>query len=185
MFSLRLNTYSSSTLPIVHDPYVLCSYLFVTRTYRNDADLLNLAFVNWNSTLQTILDVSNLLYALIFQAVPIPITSKSLTTGGNVLGLENANEPLVLVLLTTQWSDATDDVRVNAMAKAFFTGLDAEAQGRNLTNSWTYLNYAAAFQDPIGGYGAVNKAKLQKVSRKYDPRGLFQTGVPGGFKLFT
>lgn len=106
-------------------------------------------------------------------------------TGGNVLGLENMTEPLVLVLLTTQWSDAIDDVRVNAMAKAFFAELDAEAQGRNLTNSWTYLNYAAPFQDPIGGYGAVNKAKLQKISKKYDPRGLFQTGVPGGFKLFT
>ncbi|KAM0793814.1 hypothetical protein BDR22DRAFT_895877 [Usnea florida] len=160
-------------------------YLFVTRTYRNDADLLSLAFVNWNSTLQKILDVANLGYALSFQAVPVSITSKALTTGGNVLGLENTTEPLVLVLLTTQWSDAVDDVRVNAMAKSFFTELDTEAQGRNLTNSWTYLNYAAPFQDPIGGYGAVNKVKLRKVSKKYDPRGLFQTGVPGGFKLFT
>jgi hypothetical protein len=25
---------------------------------------------------------------------------------------------------------------------------------------------------------------LQKASKKYDPQGLFQTGVPGGFKLF-
>lgn len=179
------NDTSSTLQTISRDSHVLHSYLFVTRTYKNDADLLNSIFVQWNSTLQTILDVANLVFALIFQAVPTSITDKALKTGGNALGLDATNGPLVLVLLTTRWSDEADDDRVNTMAKAFYTALDIEAQGRKLTHPWTYLNYAAPFQDPIGGYGAINKAKLQKASKKYDPRGLFQTSVPGGFKLFT
>ncbi|KAI0006957.1 hypothetical protein F4779DRAFT_643667 [Xylariaceae sp. FL0662B] len=32
--------------------------------------------------------------------------------------------------------------------------------------------------------GAENRQKLRDVSKKYDPDGLFQKGVPGGFKLF-
>jgi hypothetical protein len=46
------------------------------------------------------------------------------------------------------------------------------------------MNYAAKGDDVISSYGAANKAILQKASKKYDPHGLFQTGVPGGFKLF-
>jgi hypothetical protein len=35
----------------------------------------------------------------------------------------------------------------------------------------------------IEGYGAANVAFLRDVSRKYDPLGVFQKLVPGGFKL--
>ncbi|KAL8879214.1 MAG: hypothetical protein Q9198_003133 [Flavoplaca austrocitrina] len=34
------------------------------------------------------------------------------------------------------------------------------------------------------GDGTQNVAKLQAAIKKYDPMGLFQTNVPGGFKLF-
>ena len=53
-----------------------------------------------------------------------------------------------------------------------------------LQRQWIYLNYANDDQDPIGSYGSANVAKLQAASKKYDPTGLFQTNVPGGFKLF-
>ena len=36
---------------------------------------------------------------------------------------------------------------------------------------------------PIAGYGEENVEILQKVSRKYDPEGVFQRLVSGGFKL--
>lgn len=53
-----------------------------------------------------------------------------------------------------------------------------------LQRKWIYLNYAERDQDPIGSYGSENVGKLQAASKKYDPTGLFQTNVPGGFKLF-
>lgn len=51
---------------------------------------------------------------------------------------------------------------------------------------FVYLNYAFDFQDPIGSYGEKNQAFLQETSKnyRYNPEGLFQKGVPGGFKLF-
>lgn len=49
---------------------------------------------------------------------------------------------------------------------------------------WLYLNYAAQDQDPIASYGADSVERLKAASRKFDPQGLFQRNVPGGFKLF-
>ncbi len=46
------------------------------------------------------------------------------------------------------------------------------------------MNYAWIDQDPIVSYNAENKGRLQQVSKKYDPEGVFQKGCPGGFKLF-
>jgi hypothetical protein len=52
-----------------------------------------------------------------------------------------------------------------------------------LLHEFQYLNYADPSQDPIGSYGEENASFLREVSKKYDPRGVFQRQVPGGFKL--
>lgn len=62
--------------------------------------------------------------------------------------------------------------------------IDAEAIQRGQAVPYKYLDYAWDFQDPIGSYGGGNVEKLKEVSKKFDPKGLFQKGVPGGFKLF-
>lgn len=51
-------------------------------------------------------------------------------------------------------------------------------------NSFKYLNYAYKTQEPIKGYGHANVAKLKAASKKYDPAGVFQKLVPGGYKLW-
>jgi hypothetical protein len=63
--------------------------------------------------------------------------------------------------------------------------IEKESAIRGTAVPYKFLNYASQFQDPIGSNGAGNKKKLQEVSSKYDPEGLFQKAVPGGFKLFT
>lgn len=90
----------------------------------------------------------------------------------------------MLTLLSLYWQDPSDDERVNAGAESWLKQSDAEAANRGLKNPWIYLNYAHSSQKPIDGYREANKAKLQEVSKKYDPSGVFQKNVPGGFKLF-
>jgi hypothetical protein len=46
-----------------------------------------------------------------------------------------------------------------------------------------YHNFAAASQKPFCGYGPDSVRFLHEVSAKYDPAGVFQTLVPGGFKV--
>lgn len=54
-----------------------------------------------------------------------------------------------------------------------------------LYSSFTYMGDSASFQTKnfYDGYGAANKAKLLSISKKYDPTRLFQTLMPGGFKI--
>ncbi|KAI9841211.1 MAG: hypothetical protein M1837_000938 [Sclerophora amabilis] len=157
---------------------------FVTITLGNDAALFEKVFDIDNATLQTVTDVPNLSWSMTFQAIPTSIRQHSVDRGGNSLGIPPSEGPLVLVLLTVSWDDAADDERIDVASKSWFNRIKAAANAMGLGNDWIYLNYAAPWQKPIDGYGAANKARLQSVSRKYDPSGLFQKAVPGGFKLF-
>ena len=135
-----------------------------------------------NSTIQAIKTAKNLTYAISFQPFPSAIIAKG--AGANSLGLSPTEAPLTNVLLSIQWLDILDDARIEAAAKEFHHRTTRAAKARGKSNEYLYLNYAAKWQDPIQGYGAKEKKRLREVSRKYDPDGIFQKAVPGGFKLF-
>lgn len=48
---------------------------------------------------------------------------------------------------------------------------------------YLYLDYADVTQDPLTGYGVENVKKMKAAAEKYDPDGVFQKLVPGGFKI--
>jgi hypothetical protein len=157
--------------------------LFVTGTYGNSAKMMSTIFDIANRTVQT-LSVPNLAYSLSFQPMPTAITSKADSRGGNSLGLSAADGNLFNLLLTVSWDDVADDAAIEQHAKDLFQQSEDEAKKLGLFNKYLYLNYAASWQDPFSGYGTAVKAKLQAVSKKYDPKGVFQKQVSGGFKLF-
>ncbi|KAI4173898.1 MAG: hypothetical protein LQ343_002666 [Gyalolechia ehrenbergii] len=136
-----------------------------------------------NTTLQSFADSPNLVYALVYQPLPSAITSRSAQSGGNPLGLDPASGPQVLALQTIQWTNATDDPLINTAARKIWQQADELALKMGVKRDWIYLNYAAEDQDPIGSYGEENVRRLREASRKFDPTGLFQRNVPGGFKL--
>ncbi|KAI4183119.1 MAG: hypothetical protein L6R41_005584 [Letrouitia leprolyta] len=164
-------------------PYAF-SQLFLTRAYGNDPDFLSKVFTIANTALQSFAQVPNLVYALVFQPLPLAISSHSAKSGGNPLGLDTTSGPQVLALQTVQWSDTADDVLINTAARKVWQQADEMALKMDLKRNWIYLNYAAEAQDSIGSYGEENVRRLKEVSRKYDPEGLFQKRVLGGFKLW-
>lgn len=109
--------------------------------------------------------------------------SHSVRNGGNALGLNPEDGSLVLAFLSISWTDRADDKSVASQAKRFTHEVESVAQSLRMLHRWKYLNYAAGWQDPIAGYGKVNKEKLGTTSRQYDPHGVFLRQVPGGFKL--
>jgi len=48
---------------------------------------------------------------------------------------------------------------------------------------YIFPNYAFWKDDVMKGYGERSLEKLKETSREYDPEGVFQKAVPGGFKL--
>ncbi len=163
---------------------LIFSLTFVTSTFKSDPKLLKLVFQMWNDTVTQIINVAGISYSLNFQPISQPMIAQSQAQGGNSLGLTESDGPLVLCLLSASWNLKTDDSTVITAGRTLFDKIDLAAKSKGLFREFKYLNYAAEYQRPIDSYGSQNKAKLQKASKKYDPSGLFQRAVPGGFKLF-
>ena len=103
---------------------------------------------------------------------------------GNSLGLdEGPSEPLVMVSFTVNWSDARDDAHARGTTRRAIEMIERIATETGSTHRYRYLNYCDEWQRPFEGYGEENWRFLKKVSRKYDPEGLFQEACVGGFKL--
>ncbi|KAL9022688.1 MAG: hypothetical protein Q9185_000117 [Variospora sp. 1 TL-2023] len=182
--TMRLTTLSDVTHEQVNTVPVGARQLFLTRTYGNDPHFLAQVFHIANQTLQSFSSTPGLVYCLVYQPLPPAITSHAASSGGNPLGLDPADGPQVLAILSIQWSNAANDNVINSAARKIWQQADELAARMGLVRKWLYLNYAAEDQDPLGSYGEKNLGKLREASRKYDPTGLFQTGVPGGFKLW-
>ncbi len=144
--------------------------------FHPSAAILEKVYQLWSSTTDSIKDIPGIAYFLIFQRMPS-------IEPGNALGLEGVDDPLVLCLLSVTWSQAGDDATVNSVTQALIEAIDQHTKAAGLFHRFKYLNYAAPFQDPISSYGPASKANLLAISKKYDPEGFFQTGIPGGFKL--
>ncbi|KAI7191001.1 hypothetical protein KC316_g2552 [Hortaea werneckii] len=134
--------------------------MFVTSTYSNSAEMLKHVFLMANET------------------------KASAEASGNSLGLTVEDGPLFNFQWTLTWDDAEDDKFVEQQVRDAYNQAEHKARELGVQQKFIYLNYAAPWQDPIGGYGEDVVRRLRETSRKYDPTGVFQKQIPGGFKLF-
>lgn len=128
-------------------------------------------------------ETSGLLNALVMSPVTASTISKFSQRGGNALGISVSDAPLILVGLSIRWLLSSDDASINRMADNIVGRSVAVAKEMGLDNRYIYQNYGSSDQDVFAGYGEENLAKLRAVSRKYDPKGVFQKLQPGYFKL--
>jgi hypothetical protein len=107
------------------------------------------------------------------------------TGGPNALGLDDMhpNDDLVVVLLTVSWFQESRDDVVQTWSKNFITSAQKLATDMKAYSPYIYMNYAYDGQNVISGYSPRAQRFLQQVSQQYDPYRVFQTQVPGGFKL--
>lgn len=153
-------------------------------TIKADVAALQAATDIYTEALQPVKTCEGFVGSLTLQPYAHSLLKKSATKGGNMLGLSPDLGPVVSVLLLTYWTNKDDDEKILAILKDTLEKIERDAVSRGQKVDHTYMNYSFTFQDPIGSYGEENKRKLQAVSTKYDPQGLFQKGVPGGWKLF-
>ncbi|KAL4883833.1 hypothetical protein BJY04DRAFT_226442 [Aspergillus karnatakaensis] len=104
--------------------------------------------------------------------------------GGNVLGLERFSGNMLNIAWLWSWDDEADDTLFYSLAESARKELDDYSKVIGANNEYIYINYAGGGQNPLRGYGAENLEFLRRVSKKYDPDGVFQRLVRGGFKLW-
>ncbi len=88
-----------------------------------------------------------------------------------------------VMLISALWPDSVSNTAVEQVSREALSAIESRAKQKGLLRKFQYINYAAPYQTPLASYGAENLEFLGRVSKKYDPHALFQTRVPGGFKL--
>jgi len=121
---------------------------------------------------------------LTFQALP---PSPKNGTLPNSLGFKSSDTPekdmlFLQIIFTFQDAGATEGFE--EALKDLVKLIEGIAKDEGVLHRFKYLNFAASFQDPFDGYGSEEVGMLKAVAKKYDPSGVFQKHVPGGFKLF-
>ncbi|KZL71547.1 6-hydroxy-D-nicotine oxidase [Colletotrichum tofieldiae] len=154
---------------------------FWTTSFELDAEMMQTAFDIWNEESKPIASIAT-------QQLQLQIFTRSQldfmkTNGGNPTGMAGQPRPVGFVNIVAMWKKAEDDEAIYRVQQRIEDRINAAAKERGLYNIYKYTNYASQFQDPFEGYGSVNKARLLQIAKKYDPKGVFQTLVSGGFKL--
>ncbi|KAL8723579.1 MAG: hypothetical protein Q9181_007249 [Wetmoreana brouardii] len=122
--------------------------------------------------------------------------------GGNALGLDKVSQSCkshlqsqfvlsfsLMIILdtgfagTVQWNSSTDDATAQQTLLSVCNAVRDAATANAASLSFLFMNDANYAQDVLGSYGAVSKAQLKAVARKYDPQGLFQSQQNNGFLL--
>ncbi|KAL2794207.1 hypothetical protein BJX66DRAFT_351282 [Aspergillus keveii] len=159
---------------------------FFTLTFANDPTILKKAISIHNRMIEEAkrrADSESWSIISLFQPLPglfAELGQKK--RGGNVLGLD-AEGDYILDLLWLTWDDVEDTDLFDWIGKTFVAELDEFARSVGGDYPYVYLNYAAGTQNPLRSYGADNLEFMQRVAEKYDPLGVFQEQVPGGFKV--
>lgn len=118
-----------------------------------------------------------------FQPLPSVIGRIGAEKGGNIVGIEDLEDNAIVLL----GSLAVNTIDEEALGRQKMLAWKDEVEDYSKTVGafvdYRYSNYADASQDVLASYGAESLQKMLAVSAKYDPSGVFQQRVPGGFKL--
>lgn len=154
--------------------------LFFTATYGVTVDFLHQMF----ALAEPILSEGPAGIKWIFALEPLPAATYEYGAGDNALGTTGAEGNGFVFFLTASWAEAALNTEADVIAQKLVGQIDALAKELGLFQRFRYINYADPSQDPFGSYGQENQEFLRKVAKEYDPNGVFQTLVPGGFKLW-
>lgn len=115
--------------------------------------------------------------------MPTLLFDHSTAKGGNVLGMEGLGDNAILFQMQHMVRTAAEEAAARPRIAALHDELKAYGRAEGIDVAWEYLGYADGTQDPLGSYGADNVRFLRDVAARYDPDQVFQTRVPGGFKI--
>lgn len=183
MDTLRLTDYSDLAVEMAHITDTRGKRnTYWTRAFKYDNDLLRSIYNLWFTTSEAYAD--RFLAALDVQLITPQMRKLASSSGvGNVLGLEDSEETLQLIVLSIIWENEADDEAVMSIIRELDGGIEVLVQRRGKHHDFKYMNYAHNEQDVIASYGQKNKDFLKAVAARYDPTGVFQKLQPGGFKL--
>ncbi|KAJ5520276.1 hypothetical protein N7463_000729 [Penicillium fimorum] len=133
-------------------------------------------FKIWEKGVSQIANVDSIFVEFLVQPHPV-------TNGTNMFGLTPKKTDDVMIDMTAGYANKADDVRVQGVIKDIVNKQRALLMSHGHLMDFIYLNYADISQKVLQSWGKDNIVKLRAASKKYDPNGVFQERVPGGYKI--
>ncbi|KAI5361190.1 putative FAD-binding domain, PCMH-type, FAD-binding, type PCMH, subdomain 2 [Septoria linicola] len=158
---------------------------FSTLTFKNDIRVLKRAHESFLKVRDKLAAEAKGPFGIftLFQPIPKLFSDHSNDRGGNVLGLDRFDDTLIMYEPYLKWQNEDEDELFESQAQWLRDDISTYAASVGSDNDWLYLNYADISQKPLEGYGAENVAKIRAAAQRYDPDGVFQYMMPGGFKV--
>ena len=162
---------------LLHNTKCLSSGFQLTFSFCNpDPVTYFLLFKIWENAMPKLANVEGIFVEFLLQPHPV-------TNGTNLFGLQAGKTDDVMVDMTSAYTNKADDALVAQVLTDIVNQQKQLLQEGGYLIDFIYLNYADISQPVLQSWGSENIDKLQAASKKYDPRGVFQTQVPGGFKI--
>lgn len=86
--------------------------------------------------------------------------------------------------LVVEYTNEQDDATVISFNTAALQALDTASKAANIYYPFQFLNDAGAGEQVFSLYGkGKSLERMKSIRRAYDPDGVFQDLMPGGFKI--
>lgn len=110
--------------------------------------------------------------------------SRESNPGGNPLGFDPETKGTYMAWAeVVEWNGTQYDEQVHDWVKNTTWTIANATQEAGIWDPFLYMGDSTYFQDIYDGYGQENKQRLLDISRKYDPKRVFQKLLPGGYKI--
>ncbi|CAG7947196.1 unnamed protein product [Penicillium nalgiovense] len=165
------------TIFMLHESNYFSSAFQLTFSFHNpDPNVYMELFKIWEKGVSKIANVDSIFVEFLVQPHPV-------TNGTNMFGLTPERKDDVMIDMTAGYANKADDVLVQRVIIDIVDKQRALLKSHGHLMDFIYLNYADISQKVLQSWGEDNIAKLRAASKKYDPNGVFQEQVPGGYKI--
>lgn len=125
-----------------------------------------------------------MLVAATYQTISQSWVQQAVASGGDAIDLEPSDGGLISFLGAMLWDNSSDDEQAYEFAYSMIETLTERVRQAKQDYPFTYINDAALDQPVYQYYGrGKSLPRMQAVAKAYDPHGVFQSLLPGGFKL--
>lgn len=118
-----------------------------------------------------------------FQPLPSIIAKHGAERGGNLLGIDRHKDNAVILLGSLAVNGQMQEAIGREKMMAWKRELEDYSRSIDTEVEYYYMNYADGTQDVLISYGEDRVQMAIDVAAKYDPTGVFQNRVVGGFKM--
>lgn len=181
--TLRVDNHTAFTLEYAAMSVYQKRWQFATISFGNSAFMMEEFFQLANHTIQPFLALPGFQLSMSFQ--PLPTVMSERRGAVDSLGPIQTEGDMFFI----HWALAVDDTgrdidkTLQSAVRALFREAERRAADLGLRRDFLPLTYADVWQDPLGRRSEGTVEQMWKASEKYDPKGMFQSQVPGGFKL--